>query len=130
MGLFSRIITIAVAAVATKKVSEKIIEKKGENKVKEIEAKSSADIKKGEQHLLQMTHAKRLKESKFNSKGELIYTQQCPSCGNYDTTDAKFCSYCGEEMRFDKVKCPNCCRLVPRISKFCNHCGEKISTKK
>ena len=141
MGLITTLITIATAAVATKKVGENLIDKKSnarkiENKEfmnskrKEIKEKSKSNLKikkiEHENEIKKMTHQARLEKSQFDKDGNMVYTKKCPNCGKNDSIDAMFCSYCGAEMNEIKIKCPSCQRLVSKSSKFCNFCGKKL----
>ena len=131
MGLFGTIIAIATAAVATKKVGEKLIEKTENSKTRQTNIANTAKKEETkldhDQELEKMTHKKRLENSQFDQNGKLVYSKKCPSCGKMDSFDAVYCSYCGEEMEIKKVKCQYCQRLVLKNSMFCNHCGEKLN---
>lgn len=54
-----------------------------------------------------------------NKSSEII----CPSCGEKNESDAKFCKKCGVAL---SKKCPNCGEVVDYDSTFCSHCGHKL----
>lgn len=47
----------------------------------------------------------------------------CPSCGEQNDTDAKFCKNCGAALR--KV-CPGCGEQNDADAKFCDNCGHRF----
>ena len=58
---------------------------------------------------------------------------ECEKCKKQNTSDAKFCRYCGAakpqvkaEEKADDVICPNCGQAVAAGRKFCRNCGEKV----
>jgi len=51
----------------------------------------------------------------------------CPSCGNKNAANLKFCGNCGASLAPPaKVICPNCKAEVPANMKFCGSCGATI----
>src|SRR5712691_411475 len=48
---------------------------------------------------------------------------QCPSCGNENPADAKFCLECGSALA---RACPNCGAPIPATAKFCSECGTAL----
>jgi hypothetical protein len=51
----------------------------------------------------------------------------CPSCGQANPQNAKFCLRCGN--RFEtKIKCTQCGTELPGEARFCISCGESIQT--
>ena len=55
----------------------------------------------------------------------------CPSCGEKNVNDAKFCAKCGYEFtaqpQSKKTFCPNCGDECEDGQKFCEKCGHKLS---
>lgn len=50
---------------------------------------------------------------------------RCPSCGNLNGSENKFCSQCGCKKP-EKPKCPNCGKEITDDSPFCSSCGTRI----
>lgn len=46
----------------------------------------------------------------------------CPSCGEKNDKDSKFCKNCGTAF---SVVCPSCGQATD-AGKFCNHCGKEL----
>jgi len=55
----------------------------------------------------------------------------CPSCGKTVSPEARFCVFCGAQVkklvRQNALPCPECGKLIPVGSKYCNHCGVDLS---
>ena len=49
-------------------------------------------------------------------------TLLCPSCGEKNDNDSKFCKNCGTAF---SVVCPSCGQATD-AGKFCNHCGKEL----
>lgn len=47
----------------------------------------------------------------------------CPSCGETNDKDAKFCKKCGTQL---VQTCPHCGESVDASSTFCDNCGAKL----
>ena len=47
----------------------------------------------------------------------------CKKCGTHNSTQAKFCTGCGESLM---DTCPNCNSSIPYNTKFCTECGTNI----
>ena len=51
---------------------------------------------------------------------------QCPSCGQENRDDAKFCGECGATLAVD-LTCPGCGASYDPGQKFCNECGQNLA---
>jgi len=55
----------------------------------------------------------------------------CPSCGKTVSPEARFCVFCGSQVKKlvkqNALPCPECGKLIPIGSKYCNHCGVDLS---
>jgi len=62
---------------------------------------------------------------------EKVETDTCPLCGNKTLKGARYCTYCGREIRKPDVKpvtkspskqCPTCGRPIPPNAQYCREC--------
>src|SRR4051794_24897252 len=57
--------------------------------------------------------------------GVLACSVECPSCGQQNPTDARFCTDCG--LPVDLVACPHCGAVNRRDAAFCYQCQASTS---
>jgi class 3 adenylate cyclase len=48
---------------------------------------------------------------------------RCPSCGQENPSEARFCNACGSVL---EASCSSCGQVSPPASAFCNHCGAPL----
>ena len=52
------------------------------------------------------------------------FTVKCPDCSHENSTDARFCQNCGQEL---KPGCPNCGTPNAPNARFCTECGASLA---
>ena len=53
---------------------------------------------------------------------------KCPSCGEENPDEMKFCGNCGTKLPEKKNYCPKCNKEWPIFTKFCGDCGFKFDS--
>lgn len=53
---------------------------------------------------------------------------KCPECSSINNEDAKFCSYCGKELKLSR-SCPSCGKKIKSGIKYCPECGANLQER-
>ena len=56
-----------------------------------------------------------------------VQARFCPYCGAQVREDDVFCSKCGKKLEKDSITCPSCGKSNNIYAQFCVYCGKKIS---
>lgn len=141
MGLITSIILIASAAVAGKKVSDNIIDKKTKSKkdILQLEHKNEMEKRNAKQkHLMEskaidtantkdVMFSKHMQEKdirildyKLSHNIEVDDLKNCNYCGASNVKEARFCYNCGKEIMAKSL----------RVSKYCIGCGHPLHGEK
>ena len=64
-------------------------------------------------------------------RGKLIEPRPCPSCGNINRLEDRFCRKCGAPLPTvpteEKVYCTRCGTELKKGAKFCHSCGQAVT---